>query len=132
MVRSNAPLLWQNVANWCFSSFPKMITCSQLLLVLYTFQQEIVSLYLLTARSELLPFFKQPPLFCPNNDSCWRLHDVFFVGFCEFQHRQSKGKRSNAFPWKFQKIIGFIWKEGCIQISLVPVSSFLLCFINAV
>lgn len=46
-----------------------------------------------------------------------------FVGFCEFQHGQSKEKKNVTDFWKFRQIIGFIWKGACIQISLVLVSS---------
>jgi len=52
-----------------------------------------------------------------------------FVGFCEFQHRQSKGKRSNAFL-KISENYRFYMGRRTHSNIFSP-GFFLLCFINA-
>lgn len=63
MVRSNA---FTSMAKCCqlvfFSSFSKDDYMFTIYKVLYTFQQEIVSLYLLTARRNYCPFLNSLPI----------------------------------------------------------------------
>lgn len=53
-----------------------------------------------------------------------------FVGFCEFQHRRSKGKRSNTFL-KISENYRFYMGRRMHSNIFSPGFVFLLCFINA-